>query len=122
MVCDKFIGEYDIDAQITKIQALYGSKCRLMLDEMDKKIPKEVKYTRPDGGLFLWCTLPDYVDMTCVVKKAIENKVAVVPGSAFLPDESVTSHCFRLNFSMPSDGQIVEGIDILANTLKSFIK
>ena len=57
--------------------------------------------------------------MLDVVKKAVEHKVAVVPGTAFLNDESAKTNSFRLNFSTPTDEQIVKGIDILASVLNS---
>ncbi|MBQ9922782.1 MAG: PLP-dependent aminotransferase family protein [Clostridia bacterium] len=121
MVCDEFIGKYDLDKQIASICELYGKKCALMLGEMDKKFPKEVKYTRPEGGLFLWCTLPDHVDVAEFVKRALERKVAVVTGAAFLADTEKTTHCFRMNYSMPTDEQIVQGVEILSEVMKEMI-
>ena len=121
MVCDEFIGKYDLDKQIASICDLYGRKCALMLGEMDKKFPKEVKYTRPEGGLLLWCTLPDHVNVAEFVKRALERKVAVVTGAAFLADTEQTTHCFRMNYSMPSDEQIVTGVGILAEVMKEMI-
>ena len=121
MVCDEFIGKYDLDGQIAKICDLYGKKCALMLGEMDKKFPSCVKYTRPQGGLFLWCTLPDNIDVAQFVKLALEKKVAVVTGAAFLADQTETTHCFRMNYSMPTDEQIVQGVDILAQVINGLI-
>ena len=63
--------------------------------------------------------LTDSFDMLDVVKKAVEHKVAVVPGTAFLNDENAKTNSFRLNFSTPTDEQIVKGIDILAEVLNS---
>lgn len=121
MICERFIAEYDLDAQIASICDLYGAKCRLMLGEMDKNFPDCVKYTRPEGGLFLWCTLPEHVDVAAFVKKALEKKVAVVTGAAFLADENEVTHCFRMNYSMPSDEQIVTGVKALADTIKEML-
>lgn len=121
MVCDRFISEYDLDAQIASICELYGAKCRLMLSEMDKHFPDCVKYTRPQGGLFLWCTLPDGIDVAQFVKRALEKKVAVVTGAAFMADENSVTHCFRMNYSMPSDEQIVVGVKALAETIKEML-
>ena len=90
----------------------------LMLEEMDKCFPKEVKYTRPEGGLFLWCTLPDGIDLSDLVKTALSRKVAVVPGTAFNCETDAPSRSFRLNYSTPSDEQIVRGIRILGEILK----
>ena len=80
----------------------------------------DVKYTRPEGGLFLWCTLPDFIDLNEFVQKALANMVAVVPGTAFNCDTEAYSHSFRLNYSTPSDEQIVRGIEILGKILNSY--
>ena len=91
-----------------------------MLEAMDKHFPDYVKYTRPDGGLFLWCELPDDIELTEFVQKALSEKVAVVPGTAFNCDTEAPSKAFRLNYSTPSDEQIVRGIEILGKILKSY--
>ena len=64
----------------------------------------------PDGGLFIWGTVKNCTDSSPLIQKFIEKKVAVVPGATFMCDTSATSPCFRLNYSTPSDEQIVEGI------------
>ncbi len=111
MLCHKYITRYDLDAHIEKINALYRRKCNLMLDAIDKYIPKDkVEFTRPEGGLFIWGTVKNCTDASAVVKKAIEKKVAVVPGTAFNCDTEAPSPSFRLNYSTPSDEQIVEGV------------
>ena len=115
MLCHRYMTERDIDAHIEKIRGIYRAKAELMLAELDKKMPKCVKYTRPEGGLFLWCTLPNGADSSEFIKKALANKVAVVPGTAFNCDTEAPSDSFRLNYSMPSDEDIVRGISILAD-------
>lgn len=122
MLINKFFERYDFDAHIEGIRALYRRKCNLMLSEMDKSFPEGVSYTRPQGGLFIWCTLPEYVDVEAFCKRCLENKVAVVTGKAFLPDTSAVTHSFRINYSTPTDENIVEGIARLAKTLKEFVK
>jgi len=122
MLCHRYITECDIDKHIEGIRALYRRKCGIMLAELDKKMPDFVKYTRPEGGLFLWCTLPDYIDQPEFVKKAMAYKVAVVPGQAFNCDTAAPSQCFRLNYSTPSDEQIVTGIGYLAEAVKAMVK
>ncbi len=118
MLCYRFMTERDMDAHVAKINKLYGAKCALMLSELDKHMPKTVKYTRPEGGLFIWCTLPNGTDSAPFIKKAIERKVAVVPGTAFNCDTEAPSDSFRLNYSTPSDEDIVRGIRILADLAK----
>ncbi len=121
MVCHRYMTEYDIDAHIRDIRALYRHKCSLMLECLDREMPKEVKYTRPEGGLFIWCTLPHGMSCDGAVKAALERKVAVVPGTAFNCDESAPSPSFRLNYSMPTDEQIVRGVSALADAVRSVL-
>ena len=122
MMCHKYISEYDLDAHINEIRNLYRAKCDLMLKTLDENMPNEVTYTRPEGGLFIWGTLPDSVNEPEFVKKAIEHKVAVVPGETFNCDTSMPSQSFRMNYSTPSDEDIVRGVKLLAQTAKEMIK
>ena len=119
MICQSFVTSDQYLPHLDKIRALYKKKSTLMLEEMDKCFPKSVKYTRPNGGLFLWCTLPNGIVLTEFVSQALKNKVAVVPGTAFNCDTEAPSDSFRLNYSTPSDEQIVKGIQILGELLKN---
>ncbi len=117
MICEDFVTSDEYLPHLDKIRALYKKKCALMLNEMDRCFPKSVKYTRPDGGLFLWCALPDGIELGEFVAKALKEKVAVVPGTAFNCDTEAPSNAFRLNYSTPSEEQIVRGIQILGRLL-----
>lgn len=120
MLCYRFLTEYDFEAHIARLRELYRAKCELMLREIEAKFDPKVKHTSPEGGLFLWCTLPDDVDMMQFCRDAVGKKVAVVPGSAFLPhEETMVSHSFRMNFSMPSDEQIITGVGALAELIET---
>lgn len=121
MVCAKYISEYDLDEHIAAIREMYRHKAGLMLDALDKHMPKEVKFTRPEGGIFLWCSLPESLDLGEFVKRAGEKNVFVVPGTAFTADTEEVSHSFRLNYSMPSDEEIERGIKILADIAKEML-
>lgn len=121
MVCYKYMTECDLEGHIKDICALYEHKASLMLGALDKYMPDCVKYTRPEGGLFIWCTLPETIDCAALVKKALEMKVAVVPGTAFNCDTEAQSRSFRLNYSMPTDEQIEEGVKRLAEAVRSFM-
>ena len=121
MLAYKYMTEYDMDAHIKKINDIYRRKCNLMLDALDKYMPSEVAFTRPEGGLFIWCTLPAHVDAPSFISRAVERKVAVVPGVAFNCDTSAPSQSFRINYSMPSDEQIVEGVKILGELAREMI-
>lgn len=111
MLCHRYMTECDIDSHIEDIRALYRRKCELMLECIDRYIPKDrVTFTRPEGGLFIWGTVRDCTDASPIVRRLTERKVAVVPGAAFNCDTSAPSGSFRLNYSTPSDEQIAEGI------------
>ena len=93
-----------------------------MLDNMDKYFSAKVTYTKPEGGLFIWATLPDGSDMMDFCTKAVRDyKIAVVPGTAFMINESEKTNSFRLNFSTPTDEQIVRGVKILGDMTKEIL-
>lgn len=118
MICHRFMSEYDMNGHIEKIKKLYRHKCTLMLECLDKYMPNGVKYTRPKGGLFLWCTLPCGITLDEFIKKSVASNVFVVPGTAFNCDTEAKSSSFRLNYSVPSDEEIEKGIKILADILR----
>lgn len=117
MVCAKYMSEYDLEEHIAKIRKLYSHKAGLMISALEKFMPSDVKFTRPDGGIFLWCSLPEGYDLGEFIKRCSEKNVFVVPGTAFLPDESEITRSFRLNYSMPSDEEITRGIKLLADVI-----
>lgn len=121
MLTYRFMTECDLDAHIAGIRKLYRDKCNLMLETLDRVMPECVTYTRPEGGLFLWLTLPEKIVMTDFVKKALEYKVAVVPGSTFLCDTDDTINAVRLNYSTPTDEAIVKGCELLGAVVKEML-
>ncbi len=122
MICARYMEHYDLDAQIQKVRNLYGKKCRLMLNALDKHMDKRIDYTRPEGGLFIWCRLPNHLSTAPLVKLAMERKVAIVPGEAFLSDSSGVSDGFRLNYSTPTEEQITRGIELLADAVAHYLQ
>ena len=116
MVASGFIDKYGLDDHIDFIKSLYRDKCNLMLSQLDQYVGGKAKYTRPEGGLFIWLTV-DGANGDDLAKRAIENKVAVVTGSSFNPIQGGYSPSIRLNYSTPSDEQIVEGVERLASIL-----
>lgn len=115
MLCHRYMTDCDMDAHIEDIRDIYRKKCSLMLSCLEEYMPESVKFTRPEGGLFIWCTLPDSINATQFVKAAAALGVRVVPGSTFDCDTEAQSPSFRLNFSTPSNEQIVRGIKILGS-------
>ena len=122
MLCYKFMTECDLDAHIAMIREVYGRKCRLMLECLEKELPSSVKFTRPEGGLFIWVTLPDGADATAFLKACMARKLMIVPGATFNCDVTEGSMSFRLNYSTPSDEQIKEGIARLGQVAREFVK
>lgn len=122
MIVNEWMRNYDVDGHIQKIREIYRKKLNLMCDLIDELLTDYVTYNRPEGGLFIWCKLPDNVSMLDFCKKAVENKVALVPGNAFTMHDTDPTQCFRMNFSTPTDENIVKGMHILAGTAREFIK
>ena len=120
MIVYEWFKNYDVNAHIKKIQDIYRKKLSLMCDLIDEELGDFVEYVRPEGGLFVWCKLPDSVNMLDFVRRAVEKKVAVVPGTAFLCDDKADTQYIRLNFSTPADDGIVRGIKALAELSKEY--
>lgn len=123
MICDEYLKNYDMDAHLEEIRAVYRHKCGLMLDEIDKNFSKKITVTKPEGGLFIWATLPEGSDMMGFCNTAVQKyKIAVVPGTAFLIHETDKTSSFRLNFSTPTDEQLIKGCEILGKLSKEMFQ
>ena len=110
LLATEYMKRYDLDALILKMRENYAHKCKTMLDAMEQYFPCDVTYTRPGGGLFIWCDLGHGLDTFALSKKAIEQKVVYVPGNTFMVDMDQPTSTLRLNYSTMSDEKIVEGI------------
>ncbi|MGA1821445.1 MAG: PLP-dependent aminotransferase family protein [Thermoplasmatota archaeon] len=111
-----------IDEHLNNIISLYGRKQRIMLQAMDDYMPKEyIRWTKPEGGMFLWATLDPSIDTTDMFQDAISENVAYVTGSSFFADG--TGHnCMRINFTHAGDEQIVEGVKRLSTVIERWGK
>ena len=116
-VADAYMDTYDLDAHVKEIVALYGHRRDLILKTMEEEFPAGVEFTRPDGGLFLWVTVPEGVSARKVFDKCIEQKVAAVIGDAFYPNDK-TDRSMRVNYSCMPDDKIVEGIKRMAKAIR----
>lgn len=110
----------DLDAHIAKIRALYQKQARAMMDAMDRYFPSTVTYTKPHGGMFLWVTLPEGVSAMSLFPKALEKKVAFVPGDPFYVGIE-NANTMRLNYTNADCETIEEGIRRLGELLDRFI-
>jgi len=126
MVAYRFFNENDMAEHIKGLKKIYQHKCQLMLDELRAKMPHAIDFTDPDGGMFIWATIanPDESrdEVACLFQKALEDKVIIVPGAAFLVDDKEKCYSFRLNFSTPTNDEIVEGVNRLAKVANTIWK
>ncbi len=113
LLAARFFAEHDIDKHIAHLCEVYRIRRDAMLRALDEFFPKEINYTRPVGGLFLWVELPEHMDARSLLKTSLEEKVAYVPGECFYPGGGHLN-TLRLNFSAMPEDRITEGIQRLA--------
>jgi len=112
-----------LDQHVKQIRKIYGERRDVMLQALKEFFPSVVTWTHPQGGLFLWVTLPEGLDMQAVLKSALEQNVAFVPGDSFYANDAREGRRhMRLNFSNAAPEQIREGIRRLATAVKSHLK
>jgi 2-aminoadipate transaminase len=109
-----------LDQHSKVIRATYGARRDAMLKALDTHFPPEVTWTRPQGGLFLWATFPEYIDAADLLQAAVKEKVAFVPGTSFFAD-GTGRNTARLNFSYCNEKTIEEGIYRLSVAVKRFV-
>lgn len=115
-ILHQYLTNNEYEAHVEKIIALYRTQADAMLAAMEKYFPPYVKYTKPEGGMFVWVTLPEGVNALDKFTEAMEKKVAFVPGNPFYTDkESVNT--LRLNYTNATPETIEEGIKRLAEIL-----
>ncbi len=122
VVSHRFMSTVDRQAHFKKLRDIYRKKCDLMCSYIEDGFSKKISYIKPEGGLFIWCTLPDDCDMNAFCTKAVRDyKVALVPGNAFSIQDDEVSHSFRLNYSTPTDDDIRKGMEILARMTREML-
>ncbi len=119
LVVYKWLTEYDFEGHINKIREIYKRKLNLLCDCVDAELSDFLTYHRPEGGLFVWAKLNDGIDMLDFCRKASAAGVSVVPGNAFMVDGEKECSYIRMNFSTPSDEDIVKGVKILGEVARS---
>jgi len=108
-----FVAEYFEEGRwreyVDSLAGLYRERRDAMLEALERHFPPQCEWSRPEGGLFLWATLPEYIDTGDLLAKALRQNVAFVPGAAAYADARQSSS-MRLNFSASSADEISEGI------------
>ena len=121
IVTDLWLRTADVDAHIARIRKVYRERCDFMLRLLEQHVDRRVTWTHPDGGLFLWCTLPEGCDSQALSEIALEKGVAFVPGRDFMVDSDAPCRDFRLNFSTPSYENMEEGVRRLGAAIDEYL-
>ena len=117
MMISSYFQNADWRAYVKRLNGIYRERRDAMLDALAEFMPKEVHWTHPEGGLFVWATLPSYLDTTAMLPLAIAKNVAYVPGEGFYSG-GARKNCMRLNFSFVEPEKIRRGIEILAEVIR----
>nr|MBA2443429.1 PLP-dependent aminotransferase family protein [Rubrobacter sp.] len=117
MMIAAFFQNSDWRGYVKRLTGIYKERRNAMLDSLAEFMPKEVHWTHPEGGLFVWATLPSYIDATAMLPRAIDKNVAYVPGEGFYAGGE-GKNCMRLNFSFVETDKIRRGIELLADVVR----
>ncbi len=109
-----------LDRHVPTIRSTYHTRRDTMLDALELHMPKDVKWTRPNGGMFIWLTLPSHIDTTMLLQISLDQKVAFVPGAAFHANGGGTN-TLRLNFSHSTPERITEGVTRLGRAIEALL-
>ncbi|MGX9220202.1 aminotransferase-like domain-containing protein [Massilia varians] len=120
MVVHEVVKDGFLDQHIPTIRKLYGDQCQVMLDAMAEHFPASVTWTKPEGGMFIWVTLPQSIDAMKLLDQSLAARVAFVPGAPFYANEPATN-TLRLSFVTVPPERIREGIAILGKLIKDML-
>lgn len=115
-----YLKMFDLEKHIEEIQVVYKERCELMVEMIQKYFPAEIKYTDPEGGMFLWLELPEGLDSDAILDDALAAGIAYIPGESFFSFDGV-KNTIRMNFTMVKDDQIRDGIRILGDVFRKHI-
>jgi 2-aminoadipate transaminase len=121
MMISSYFQHADWRGYVKRLTEVYRERRNAMLDAMAEFMPKEVHWTHPEGGLFVWATMPSYLDATNMLPRAISRNVAYVPGEGFYAGGE-GKNCMRLNFSFVEPEKIRRGIELLAEVIRDHME
>lgn len=119
-VVEEFLNSNNLDEYVSHLVSTYKGRRDAMLEALEEHFPDDAKWTRPQGGFFVWVELPKFIDTTEMLAEAISEKVAFVPGNAFFADGSGANY-MRLAFCYPNEEDIHEAVKRLARVVKGQI-
>lgn len=118
MMISTYFQSADWRAYVRRLTGMYKERRDAMLDSLAEFMPREVHWTHPEGGLFVWATLPSYLDATAMLPRAIAKNVAYVPGEGFYAGSEAGKNHMRLNFSFVEPERIRRGIEMLSEVIR----
>ena len=116
LAVSSYLRDCDWQGQVKQFREMYRERRDALLDALDDHMPPGATWTRPDGGFYVWLTLPEGLDSKAMLPRAVTERVAYVPGTAFYAD-GFGSRCMRLSYCYPSPERIREGVRRLAGVI-----
>ncbi|MDR2914737.1 MAG: PLP-dependent aminotransferase family protein [Tannerella sp.] len=121
MTIAEYLKRYDIDKHIGKIVEVYKRRRDIAIECMECYFPDNIKFTRPEGGLFTWIELPEEISAREVLEKCLEKKIAFVPGGSFFPNKN-KENTFRINYSNMPEEKIEKGLRTIGEVVKEYVR
>ena len=118
MMVSRYLINFDWQSQVKTYRHTYAERRDAMITALEAHMPEGTTWTKPEGGFYVWVTLPEGFDTAAMLPRAVTARVAYVPGTAFYAD-GLGSRQMRLSFCFPTPERIVEGIRRLATVLDS---
>jgi 2-aminoadipate transaminase len=118
----QFLLDNSLEDHLNSIRSFYKEQAEFMMRAMKSHFPNEVRWIIPKGGMFIWATLPEPLEASTLLEKAMEQNVLFVPGENFYAERKEGVGCLRMNFSNPSKAEINKGITILGELITSMLK
>ena len=119
-VLHQYLTDYDVEVHLTKLRKVYNNQKNAMIAAMEKYFPEEVRFTRPEGGMFLWVTMPKHISSRDILEIVLPQKLAFVPGDTMYVD-GTGFNTMRLNYSNSPEDKIDKGIKILGDAIKKVL-
>ncbi len=123
-IVDQFLNDYSLDEHIEKIKTMYSSKKQTMVEAIKEYFPENIQFTDPEGGMFLWVTLPEGISSMDLFDLALKKNVAFVPGDPFYTNNTQRKDCintFRLNYTNSDTATIKKGIKLLSECIREML-
>jgi len=121
LILNEYFNEFDNALHIKRVSEAYGKQCNAMVEAIKRYFPENVKSTNPDGGMFLWVTLPEGLSSTRLLTETQKQNVIFVPGNQFYTHNPAEVNTLRLNFSCSNEEVIKRGIKIIGDCIRELV-